>query len=745
MGTNKHVTNLRGDIMLKLMIKFLKKYKVVIRWISSFMLLLSLILFIVFQYFFINNITSEYHAIKEEELSFKNHINNTVLNNSLFLKGLNKNFSLFPFDYQEENISFITNEIEFIEKNTIYESVYYIDLKAGVLITNNHFTSIDEMYRYFPNIKWYQDSIKYQRAEISGVMIDFDGVYRIVAMSIPIINDNQVNGFIVGKIQVKSLESNQMFNYNYKPNYIYTLSDSQNNQIYKYNQNNNNSFINPLDQFIINNFSVYKENNYQHIYDGTTFSYWKYKINLNLERIKFETLNDTYSLLMIFGVFILVIALFMTKFFIKYKKEILLDINLNRKKQLNKIIKNNDNKNLYLFFMNIENLSVLNEIYDYKFVNNLLVKFASDFKKIVDESYQQKNSLIYLGGNDFLLILNLKDWETARNCLDDFLERYSKKTFNLENKSVRLKMNYILYKFNREHHELEALDEQINKISRLMKIVFKKESMNFLIYSDYKMVQEIYEKHEKVKDFLLEVIDNNAIEPFFQPIIDIKTKKILQYEVLMRIVDQNIYLSPYPYIKISEKYGLIKKIDYLIIEKTLKILKTLEWSPKISFNLSSIELASKKHLVQLIKLIETYEYELNDITFEITETNIIEDFDLILENIKFLKSYNLKVSLDDFGTGFSNLETLKKLKTMCDYIKIDGIFIKNLNETEEEQYIVKSIVNLAKAYQMEIVAEFIESNAIEKILNGLDVDYGQGYLYSRPKKIEEFFSTKDDN
>lgn len=731
--------------MANLIIKFFKKYKVVIKWITSFVLLLSLILFVIFQYFFIGNITNEYHAIKAEELSFKNHINNTVLNNSLFLKGLNKNFSLFPFDYAEENIAFITNEIEFIEKNTIYESVYYIDLTKGELITNNHFTSVDEMYRYFPNIKWYQDSIKYQRAEISGVMIDFDRVHRIIAMSIPIINGNNVTGFIVGKIQVKSLESNQMFNYNYKTNYVYTLSDSNNNQIYRYSQNNNNVSINPLDYFIIKNFSVYKENNYQHIYDGTTFSYWKYKINLNLDQIKFETLNETYSLLMIFGVFFLGIIIFLSKIFIKYKKEILLDINLNRKKQLNKIIKKIDSDNFYLFFINIENLSILNEIYDYKFVNNLLVKFSADFKDFVDRAYKQNNCLIYLGGNDFLLILNLKNWATARNCLDEFLERYSKKTFDLQNKNVQLKMNYILYKFNREHHELEALDEQINKISRLMKIVFKKESMNFLIYTDYEMVQEVYEKHEKVKDFLLEVIDNEAIEPFFQPIIDLKTKKIVQYEVLMRIVDQNIYLSPYPYIKISEKYGLIKKIDYLIIEKTLENLKALDWSPKISFNISSIELTSRKHLGKLINLIESYDYKLRDITFEITETNIIEDFDLILENIQFLKSYNLKVSLDDFGTGFSNLETLKKLKTMCDYIKIDGIFIKNLNDTEEEQYIVKSIVNLAKAYHMEIVAEFIETTVIEKILKDLNVDYGQGYLFSRPKKIEEFFPSKEDN
>ena len=731
--------------MLDTLKAFYNKYKMLVKWITAFILLLILILVVIFQYFFVNNINSHYNALEEEKLSFKNHINNTVLNHSLFLKGLNKNFNLITFDYEEEYIEFITNEIEFIEENTIYESVYYVDLTQGALITNNHFTSVDEMYRYFPNIEWYEDSIKYQRAEISDVMIDFDSVHRIIAMSIPIINGNQVTGFIVGKIKVKSLESNRMFNYNYKSDYIYTLTDSKNELIYKYVEENNNVPIKLLDSFFINNFSLNNENNYQHIYDGSTFSYWKFKINLNLSKIKYETINETNNLLIIFGIFFFLIFILLSKFFIKYKKEILLDINLNRKRQIHKILRRMRNDDFYLFFINIENLSILNEVYDFKFANNILVKFAADFNQFIFQFYQNKNNLIYLGGNDFVLILQLEDWTSARNCLDELLDRYSIKSFELQNKKVKLKMNYILYKFDRNRYDLAVLDEQMNKISRLMRIVFKKESMNFLVYTDYKLIQKIYEKHERVKEFLLEVIDNKAIEPFFQPIVDLKTKEIVQYEVLMRIVDQDIYLSPYPYIKISEKYGLIKKIDYLIIEKTLDNLKKLDWSPKISFNISSIELANRKHLINLINLIQKYDYKLMDITFEITETNIIEDFDLILENIIFLKSHNLKISLDDFGTGFSNLETLKKLKTTCDYIKIDGIFIKNLNETEEEQYIVKSIVNLAKAYQMEIVAEFIENEVIEEILKTLHVHYGQGYLFSKPKKIEEFYHLKSSN
>lgn len=726
--------------MLSNIMKFLSKYKVIIKWLITFVLVLIILLVVIFQYFFINNINTIYKAIEEEELSFKNHINNTVLNNSLFLKDLDKNFDLLDFDYKEKNINFIINKIEFIEKNTIYESVYYIDLTRGVLITNRHFVSIEHIDNYFNNITWCENSIKYHRAEVSDIMMNIDGKEKIIAMSIPIVKNEKVTGFIIGKIKLKSLKPNPIFNYNYKTDYIYTLVDSKENEIHKYTEVIDTKTINLFDQFMINKLSLHDENNYQHIYDESIFSYWKFKINLNLRKIKYETLTETDSLLIFFGVFFFSLIILLGKFFNRYKKEILLDIYLNRKRQISRILKKIDNSNdFHLFFINIENLSDLNEVYNYRFANHILVKFVADFKEFISQHSQQQTNLIYLSGNDFLLIQQLDDWDSARSFLDELLEYYSVKTLHHQNKNVNLKLNYILYRFDQSRYDLDVLEEQMSWISRLMRVVFKKESMNYLVYKDYNMIQELYEKHEKIKSFLLEVIDNKAIEPFFQPIIDLKTKEIVQYEVLMRIVDQNVYFSPYPYIKISEKYGLIKKIDYLMIEKTLEALERLNWYPNIAFNISSIELASKKHLTRVVDLIQKHNYNTTDITFEITETNNIDDFDLILENIKFLKSHNFKISLDDFGTGFSNLEILKKIKKNCHFIKIDGIFIKNLNDSEEEDYIVKSIVNLAKAYKMKIVAEFIESTVIEEMLNRLDVDYGQGYLFSKPKKIVEFY------
>jgi EAL domain-containing protein (putative c-di-GMP-specific phosphodiesterase class I) len=281
-------------------------------------------------------------------------------------------------------------------------------------------------------------------------------------------------------------------------------------------------------------------------------------------------------------------------------------------------------------------------------------------------------------------------------------------------------------------------------IEHIIKKRFKQRERNFLEFKNFRLVKTIYGKQEQMKDILEKKIKENAFVPYFQPIIDLMTMTIEKYEVLLRIKvngDKKV-LSPYPYIKIAEQYDLIKKVDFLLISNTLKELKERNLELDLSFNLSSKELVDLEHVKRIVDLIDWIGYKKDLITFELTETSKISSFKDIMQTLQYLKSIGIKVALDDFGTGHSNFEMIKNLNDYCDYIKIDGLFIKSITSSNSDQFLVTSLVNLAKAYNMKVIAEYVENAEIEEFLKEIKVDLVQGFYYSKPDDLDGILESR---
>jgi EAL domain-containing protein (putative c-di-GMP-specific phosphodiesterase class I) len=228
-------------------------------------------------------------------------------------------------------------------------------------------------------------------------------------------------------------------------------------------------------------------------------------------------------------------------------------------------------------------------------------------------------------------------------------------------------------------------------------------------------------------------MEEDRILPFFQPIYNIKENKIEKYEVLMRIKDGDDYLSPFPYIKVAEENNVIEKLDLIVIEKALKYKCKVDSKDKIklSINVSGRDLNDSNFLPKVVLLADEYEIKYQNLIFEITETQNIKNMDRLVHTIHAFKKLGFKFSIDDFGTGFSSMQYLKRIP--ADYLKIDGSFIRDLNENEKNLYLVKSIVSMAKAFEMTAIAEFVENEKILKVLKEIGIDYGQGYHIGKPK------------
>jgi EAL domain-containing protein (putative c-di-GMP-specific phosphodiesterase class I) len=133
----------------------------------------------------------------------------------------------------------------------------------------------------------------------------------------------------------------------------------------------------------------------------------------------------------------------------------------------------------------------------------------------------------------------------------------------------------------------------------------------------------------------------------------------------------------------------------------------------------------------LYEKIKSY-HKPQNIIFEILESDFIEDFSIVKEFTIYVRTFGCKIAIDDFGSGYSSMENILKLKP--EIIKIDGSLIKNINTSEESKTIVKNIVNMAKELNAKTVAEYVHSKEVFDIVKDMNVDFLQGFYLGEPKR-----------
>ena len=247
---------------------------------------------------------------------------------------------------------------------------------------------------------------------------------------------------------------------------------------------------------------------------------------------------------------------------------------------------------------------------------------------------------------------------------------------------------------------------------------------------------------------LKEAISMNRFVLYYQPQYDSKTGDLRGVEALIRWKDENgKMISPGCFIPLAEKSGLIIPIGSWVLEEGIK--KYAEWRKKydcnmvLSLNISALQYKRPDFVNNLFDLLEKYQVNPKDIELEITESVLIDDFDQVVEKLHVIKDYGIKISLDDFGTGFSSLSYLKGLP--IDTLKIDKSFIDTVIDDESTQVITESIVSMVKKLGYETVAEGVETEEQFEYLKKIECDNIQGFLLGKPMPEEELVSLMEHN
>lgn len=239
---------------------------------------------------------------------------------------------------------------------------------------------------------------------------------------------------------------------------------------------------------------------------------------------------------------------------------------------------------------------------------------------------------------------------------------------------------------------------------------------------------------------LREVVFEQNFTMFFQPQYYTESQQLRGVEALIRWKDEKgDMISPAIFIPIAEKNGTIVPIGTWVIEKSVQIYagwrERYHYPLVLSLNVSAVQCRQRGFKESLLQILEMYHVSPNEIELEVTETILIEDFDYISERFAELREIGVRISLDDFGTGFSSLAYLKGLP--IDTLKIDKTFVDTLLTDKNTKIITESIIYMVQRLGYETVAEGVETKEQFQYLKELQCDMIQGYYMGRPMPADD--------
>lgn len=253
----------------------------------------------------------------------------------------------------------------------------------------------------------------------------------------------------------------------------------------------------------------------------------------------------------------------------------------------------------------------------------------------------------------------------------------------------------------------------------------------------YGLYRQIMDKGELLKHNINMIkrvrtaIQKDKVIPFYQPIVSTVKREVVTLECLVRIKESdNLILPPSAFLENTKQVGLYQSISQIMFKKCIQTLRHSEH--RISLNISAQDIENPQSREFIINLMDNNKDVTERVTLELTETEHIENYELMKQFIDKMKTFGVRIALDDFGAGYSNFTHLLSLN--IDFIKIDGSLIKNLDRDENAYKITKALVECARSLEIKMVAEFVHNDAIYQLVKELGIEYCQGYLFGAPSE-----------
>lgn len=351
--------------------------------------------------------------------------------------------------------------------------------------------------------------------------------------------------------------------------------------------------------------------------------------------------------------------------------------------------------------------------------------------RVLRKQVKRSELMVFKENATFALMLSYENEEQLR-------ERIEVITNNLNMLITNMKLYFAVgvYKVNKK----EADVEQLYNNAVLACDMLGEEAETQIIFYDVEMNnRRIWER--KVENDMYSALTNHEFKVYLQPKISTSNEHLAGAEALVRwIHPREGFIPPNKFIPIFERNGFILKLDDYMLEEIAK--QQSEWIKQgrkvvpISVNISRAHFAKEDLAEHICGIVDKYQVPHDVIELELTESAFFDDKQVLLDTVKRLRDAGFIVSMDDFGAGYSSLNSLKEMQ--LDVLKIDADFFRGVEAQERGLLIVSEVIDLAKKLNMKIVAEGIESREQVDFLTEQECDLIQGYFFSKPMPIHEF-------
>ncbi len=395
---------------------------------------------------------------------------------------------------------------------------------------------------------------------------------------------------------------------------------------------------------------------------------------------------------------------------------------------------------LALFFIDLDQFKQINDSLGHEIGDRVLTVVAERLKAKI----RKKDTLARLGGDEFIIIMEeykkIKDLsQVAEKILEVLIQ-----PIHVEGQTLYTSCSIGISLYPKD----DTSADNLLKYADAAMYKAKDEGRNTYQFYRTEMTELAFERIV-MKAGLRQALENEEFIVYYQPQIDARNEKLIGIEALIRWEHPNMGLMPpAKFLSLAEENGLIVEMDQWVMRTAMSQVK--EWydeglSPGVlSLNLTLSNLRRDNYITSLKECIAKNHFKPSLLELEITEGEVMKKYEEIIVKLQAVKDMEIRISIDDFGTGHSSLSYLKKLPVHK--FKIDQSFIKDIPENEEDMAIVKTIIALAKNLNLDVIAEGVETEVQKDFLLENGCTSIQGYYYAEPmsaKKIKEKYLKKE--
>ncbi len=367
-----------------------------------------------------------------------------------------------------------------------------------------------------------------------------------------------------------------------------------------------------------------------------------------------------------------------------------------------------------LYVINISNLNIVINYFGVNRLNAILNKIGTRLKGII-----YKNDTVYYLNSGSFIFLTFDTYRDKSNEIIDALNTVTELAdLNIGVAILKLSVPFMVSNVD----EILNISKKINSKDNTIKVL------------DNSFIEKI-KRETLVEKAIRYAINNNSFNVVYQPIVSTKTDRVHSLEALSRIIDPEIgFISPDEFINVAEETGLIYELSEKIFERVVSDISKGDFNKfnldHVAINISRLELNRVDLPFNLKSITEKYGVDISFINLEITETHQSEDNTLLLKTFNRLKEIGFNFSLDDYGTGLSNISSIYEMD--FNIVKIDKSILWNSVKSDGYKAILDSNIEILHNLKFKLVCEGVETKEQVDYLKNHNVEYIQGYYYSKP-------------